>query len=192
MQGVPVGGVAGEEVGDLGRREGAAPEDGPPGIPPRVPRFRQLASRETSRIRMANYLTQAQQKWTIAPVTDAGGYPGSPYFKITIAGTDRALAATEEGELVDMPVFHQCGRAIWRIDQLADGSYRIMPKAIPEFENTLAVSRRRQQLRNAGEIRSRQRKAALVAESAVSFFPVARAARRGTGDSPVRCRIRHR
>ena len=25
---------------------------------------------------------------------NAGGYPGSPYFKITIAGTDRALAAT--------------------------------------------------------------------------------------------------
>ena len=25
---------------------------------------------------------------------NAGGYPGSPYFKITVAGTDRALAAT--------------------------------------------------------------------------------------------------
>jgi len=43
---------------------------------------------------MANYLCQAQQKWTLAAVPNAGGYPGSPYFKITIAGTDRALAAT--------------------------------------------------------------------------------------------------
>ena len=39
-------------------------------------------------------LCQAQQKWTITPVSDAGGYPGSPYFKITIAGTDRALAVS--------------------------------------------------------------------------------------------------
>ena len=45
-------------------------------------------------IRLANYLCQAQQKWNIAPVANSGGYPGSPYFKLTIAGTDRALAAT--------------------------------------------------------------------------------------------------
>jgi arabinan endo-1,5-alpha-L-arabinosidase len=44
--------------------------------------------------RLANYLCQAQQKWAIAAVPNAGGYPGSPYFKITIAGTDRTLAAT--------------------------------------------------------------------------------------------------
>ena len=47
--------------------------------------------------RMANYLTQAQQKWSITAVTNAGGYLGSPYFKITVAHTDRALAATAEG-----------------------------------------------------------------------------------------------
>ena len=40
-------------------------------------------------VRLANYLCQAQQKWTISALTNAGGYPGSPYFKITIAGTDR-------------------------------------------------------------------------------------------------------
>jgi len=54
---------------------------------------------------MANYLCQAQQKWTIAPVADAGGYLGAPYFKITIAGTDRTLAATADGELVVLPAF---------------------------------------------------------------------------------------
>ncbi len=32
------------------------------------------------------------QKWTITPVMNAGGYPGS-YFKIQIADTDRTLAA---------------------------------------------------------------------------------------------------
>src|SRR5581483_5713 len=50
--------------------------------------------------RLATYLCQAQQKWMVAAVPDAGGYPGSPYFKITVAGTDRALSATPDGELV--------------------------------------------------------------------------------------------
>ena len=54
---------------------------------------------------MSPYMVQAQQKWTITPVASAGGYPGSPYFKITIAGTDRALAATEDRELVALPAF---------------------------------------------------------------------------------------
>lgn len=36
-------------------------------------------------LRMSAYVVQAQQKWTITPA-NAGGYPGSPYFKITIAG----------------------------------------------------------------------------------------------------------
>ena len=55
--------------------------------------------------RLANYLVQAQQKWTVTAVTNAGGYPGSPYFKITIAGTDRALAASANGELISVPSF---------------------------------------------------------------------------------------
>jgi hypothetical protein len=54
---------------------------------------------------MANYLLQAQQKWAISPALNAGGYPGSPYFKITIAGTDRTLAATDDDDLVVLPAF---------------------------------------------------------------------------------------
>ncbi len=56
-------------------------------------------------VRMGTYMCQAQQKWTIEPVADAGGYLGSPYFKITVAGTERTLAATEESELVVLPAF---------------------------------------------------------------------------------------
>jgi arabinan endo-1,5-alpha-L-arabinosidase len=91
-------------------------------------------------VRLSNYLSQAQQKWTIAPVAGAGGYPGSPYFKITIAGTDRALAATEDGELVAVAAFSGAPEQLWRIDQLADGSYRIQPKAIPNSKTPLAIS----------------------------------------------------
>ncbi len=78
--------------------------------------------------RMANFMDQAQQKWAVAAVTNAGGYPGSPYFKITIAGTDRTLAATEDNELTVLDAFTGGPEQLWRIDQLTDGTYRIMPK----------------------------------------------------------------
>lgn len=91
-------------------------------------------------VRMANYLVQAQQKWSIAPVADAGGYPGSPYFKITIAGTNRALAATPDAELVVEPAFTGAAEQLWRLDELADGTWRIMPKSVPNSKDALALS----------------------------------------------------
>ena len=91
-------------------------------------------------VRMANYLCQAQQKWTIAPVANAGGYPGSPYFKITIAGTDRTLAATGDAELVVQPAFTGAQEQLWRLDQLSDGSWRVMPKAVPNSGGAVALS----------------------------------------------------
>jgi arabinan endo-1,5-alpha-L-arabinosidase len=72
------------------------------------------------------------------PVT--GGYLGAPYFKITIAGTDRTLAVTEGGELVALPAFTGGSEQLWRFDQLADGSWRIMPKAVPNANEPLALS----------------------------------------------------
>ena len=90
--------------------------------------------------RMANYLCQAQQKWAITAVPNAGGYPGSPYFKITIAGTDRALAATADAELVVLPAFSGGPEQLWRMDQLADGSWRIMPKSVPNSKEPPALS----------------------------------------------------
>jgi arabinan endo-1,5-alpha-L-arabinosidase len=85
-------------------------------------------------------MVQAQQKWRITPVANAGGYPGSPYFKITIDGTDRALAATADGELAALPEFTGTPEQLWRIDQLADGTYRVMPKAVPNASKPLALS----------------------------------------------------
>ena len=89
---------------------------------------------------MSPYMLQAQQQWAIAPVANAGGYPGSPFFKITIAGTDRTLAATEDRELVVLPAFTGAPEQLWRIDQLADGTYRLMPKAVPNSKEPLALS----------------------------------------------------
>jgi arabinan endo-1,5-alpha-L-arabinosidase len=91
-------------------------------------------------IRMSNYLCQAQQKWAVTPVPDAGGYPGSPYFKITVAGTDRTLAVGEDGELVALPAFTGAPEQLWRLDQLTDGTWRVMPKSASAAGKSLALS----------------------------------------------------
>jgi arabinan endo-1,5-alpha-L-arabinosidase len=91
-------------------------------------------------VRMANYLCRAHQQWAISAVAGAGGYPGSPYFKIAIAGTDRALAASEDGELVALPSFTGGPEQLWRIEQLPDGAWRIMPKSVPNSTAALALS----------------------------------------------------
>jgi arabinan endo-1,5-alpha-L-arabinosidase len=91
-------------------------------------------------MRLSNYMCQAQQKWTVTPVADAGGYLGSPYFKITIAGTERILAVGEDGELVALPVFTGEYEQLWRIDLLTDGTWRIMPKFASTAGESLALS----------------------------------------------------
>jgi arabinan endo-1,5-alpha-L-arabinosidase len=91
-------------------------------------------------IRIGDYMFRPHQKWTITPVAGPGGYPGSPYFKITIAGTNRALAATADAEVVTVPAFAGNPEQLWRIDQLTDGTYRIMPKVVPGSSEPLALT----------------------------------------------------
>ncbi len=150
VEGVPVGGPRGR--GGRGG-PGAGARGGAPGagggmfagtgapIPP------QDASQVSSKwptgtvdARLADYLCQAQQKWAITPVAGAGGYPGSPYFKITVAGTDRALAATQDEELEVLPAFTGGPEQLWRIEQLPDATWRIMPKSIPNSKESMALS----------------------------------------------------
>ncbi len=91
-------------------------------------------------IRMGDYLFRPHQKWTITPVANAGGYLGSPYFKITIEGTDRALAATADNEVIAVPAFTGGPEQLWRIDQLTDGTYRIMPKSMSNSKEPLVLT----------------------------------------------------
>ncbi len=136
VQGLPVGGFRGR--GGRGGRGEAIPTE----VIPRQEAAEVSAdwpSGETG-LRLAPYMVQAQQRWTITPVANAGGYPGSPYFKITIAGTDRALAATADRELITVPAFTDAPEQLWRVDQLTDGTYRIMPKAIANVRETVALS----------------------------------------------------
>jgi arabinan endo-1,5-alpha-L-arabinosidase len=140
VQGSPVGGFR-------PRRQGAGSAGGSPPPEPRVgpPIADQEPAQVAARwpaitdVRLAPAMLQAQQKWIIAPVPDAGGYPGSPYFRISIAGTERALTAIVGGEL-GTSSFTSAPEQLWRIDQLADGSYRICPKAIPGTTEPLALS----------------------------------------------------
>jgi len=90
-------------------------------------------------VRIGDYMFRPHQQWTITAVPDAGGYLGGPYYKIVIAGTDRALAATAEAELITVPAFTGAPEQLWRIDQLIDGTYRIMPKVVPNSNEKLAL-----------------------------------------------------
>jgi arabinan endo-1,5-alpha-L-arabinosidase len=137
----PGGPVGVGAPGGLGGGAGFGARSGGPPIPPQdVAQIFTNWPAGNIDIRMANYMCQAQQKWTVAAVTNAGGCLGSPYFKITIAGTDRALAATEDDELVALPVFTGGPEQLWRIEQFADGTWRIMPKPGPMTKEPLALS----------------------------------------------------
>ncbi|MDP4204041.1 MAG: family 43 glycosylhydrolase [Bacteroidota bacterium] len=90
-------------------------------------------------VRIGDYMFRPHQKWTITAVPDGGGNPGGPYYKIVIEGTERALAATADAELVTVPKFTGAPEQLWRIDQLTDGTYRIMPKVVPNSKEQLAL-----------------------------------------------------
>lgn len=90
-------------------------------------------------VRTGDYMFRPHQKWTVTAVPDKGGYLGSPYYKIVIEGTDRALAATADKELTTVEHFTGSDEQLWRIEQLTDGTYRIMPKAVPGCDEELAL-----------------------------------------------------
>ena len=157
VQGVPVGGArvrrgAPPGTAGSGGAGGTNTADGPAGggifsgtgrgrIPPQsVDEVSTNWPTGNIDVRLANFLDQAQQKWIFTAITNAGGYPGSPYFKITIAGTDRALAATGECELVTVSAFTGGAEQLWRVDQLTDGTWRIMPKFVPNSKRPVALS----------------------------------------------------
>ena len=91
-------------------------------------------------IRLDDYMVRPEQQWTITPVANVGGYLGQPFFKITIAGTERALAVTPDGQLVATPTYQGSPEELWQIDQLTDGTYRIQPKLMPDPNAPVALT----------------------------------------------------
>ena len=146
VQGVPVGGPrgrGGRGAPGAGGGRGGGRGDGRGGDPIPAQDASQVSTNWPAGaidVRMSPYMVQAQQKWTVSPVANAGGYPGSPYLKITVAGTDRTLAATPDHELTVVPAFSGGPEQLWRIDQLTDGTYRVTPKATPDSKEPFALS----------------------------------------------------
>ena len=108
-------------------------------------------------VRCSDYMFRPWQHWTITAVPEAGGYLSNPYFKITIAGTDRALAATANRELTTLPAF--CAMpsmprtlsSVCRIDQLLFQSFVHIPRhcfperavqslRLPGFPHTFGIA----------------------------------------------------
>jgi arabinan endo-1,5-alpha-L-arabinosidase len=50
------------------------------------------------------------------------------------------LSATAEGEVIAVPAFTGGPEQLWRIDQLTDGTYRIMPKSMPNSSEPVALT----------------------------------------------------
>ena len=90
-------------------------------------------------VRIGDYMFRPHQRWTITAVPEAGGYLGGPYYKIVIEGTNRALAATADAEVIAVPEFTGAPEQLWRIEQLTDGTYRIMPKQVPGTDEELVL-----------------------------------------------------
>jgi arabinan endo-1,5-alpha-L-arabinosidase len=85
--------------------------------------------------RLANYMCQAQQKWTVQPVASSPGF-----YKVVVAGTNRALVATADREVATVPAFTGAPEQLWRFDRLEDGAWRITPKAIPNVQEELSLT----------------------------------------------------
>lgn len=95
--------------------------------------------KETVAVRMNDYMFRPHQKWNISVAEGKGGTLGTPYYKICIAGTTRCLTATADGEVVAQLNYVGDDAQLWRIDQLTDGTYRIMPKQAPGCKQPLAL-----------------------------------------------------
>lgn len=89
-------------------------------------------------VRCIDNMFRPNQQWNIETVAEAGGYFGGPYVKIVIAGTDRALTATADKEVITS-AFTGAPEQLWRVEQLTDGTWRIMPKYVPGCDEPLAL-----------------------------------------------------
>jgi arabinan endo-1,5-alpha-L-arabinosidase len=55
-------------------------------------------------------------------------------------GTNRVLDAIADNEVVTVPAFTGAPEQLWRIDQLIDGTYRLMPKVAPNSKEPVALT----------------------------------------------------
>ena len=90
-------------------------------------------------VRAGDYMARPHQKWVVEAVPEAGGFLGGPYCRIRIEGTGRVLAAAEGARLVTVSAFTGADGELWRIEQLTDGTWRILPKSVPGCGEALCL-----------------------------------------------------
>ncbi|MCQ2202180.1 MAG: family 43 glycosylhydrolase [Bacteroidales bacterium] len=88
-------------------------------------------------VRACDYMFRPNQKWVIKAAEGKGGYLGAPYYTIMIEGTERALAVGENDSIIAVEKYSGADEQLWRIEQLIDGTYRIMPKAQGDSQKVL-------------------------------------------------------
>ena len=81
-------------------------------------------------VRCGDYMFRPHQRWQVTPVPQKGGTICGPLYEIKIEGTNRALTATDNLEVIAKD-YAGLPEQLWRIEQLTDGTYRIMPYVIP-------------------------------------------------------------
>ncbi len=90
--------------------------------------------------RMSNYLCQAQQKWTLKAVPNGGGYPALPTSGSRWQERNALWPPRKRANWLSCRRSAAVRSRLWRLDQLADGSWRIMPKAVPNAKTPMALS----------------------------------------------------
>ncbi len=81
-------------------------------------------------VRCGDYMFRPHQRWQVTPVPQKGGTICGPLYEIKIEGTNRALTATDNLEVIAKD-YAGLPEQLWRIEQLTDGTFRIMPYVIP-------------------------------------------------------------
>ena len=84
-------------------------------------------------VRCSDYMFRPWQRWQVVPVAQKGSTICGPLYVIRIEGTNRALTATAQLEVITKEQA-DLDEQLWRIEQLTDGTYRVMPYAIPGQE----------------------------------------------------------
>ena len=90
-------------------------------------------------VRLGADMYRPHQSWEIRAESEAGGSLGGPYYSIRIVGTQRYLTATQDKEVTTEEQFSGSAEQLWRIEQLSDGTWRIMPKCVPGCDETLVL-----------------------------------------------------
>ena len=170
VQGVPVGGARGRGGAAAAahrrtRRHDAATPDSGPG---RRASRDLLAGRPGGCPHGALHAAGAAEMVDHACATTPAAIPGRPISKSPSPAPSARLPRRRMPSSPSSPSFTGGPEQLWRIDQLTDGTYRLMPKSCAEREGAAGAVRDRQQHADTRKVQTRQRSTALAAQDTMT------------------------